>query len=217
MYKVFLFIMFIHLIFANFYGVYHLNGTSMRPTLSDKQFVFSFVDYYKNNEINYGDIVFLNVKGEEDPLIKRVVGLPGDQIEMKRGILIVNDIPKTIDKELEMNIYEEKINNLKSYRIINITKADEEDYFEEIKIPEGFYFVLGDNREVSRDSRNIGLIPKKNIIDKFVPYTHFIYNNSWYFFNLSKIERGFAAYSQKLFNIASNFPWREKYNYFIQN
>ena len=95
----------------------------MRPTLSDKQFVFSFVNYYKNNEINYGDIVFLNVKGEVlDTLIKRVVGLPGDKIEMKRGILIVNDIPKTIDKELEMNVYEEKINDFKSFRIINITK-----------------------------------------------------------------------------------------------
>ena len=215
MYKLFLFLFVIHLVFANFYGVYHLNGTSMRPTLSDKQFVFSFVDYYKNNQINYGDIVFLNVKGEEDPWIKRVVGLPGDKIKMNNGILIVNDIPKTIDKELKMNIYEEKINNLKSYRIINITKADEEDYFEEIKIPEGFYFVLGDNREVSRDSRDIGLIPKKNIIDKFIPDTHFIYNYSWYFFNLSKIERGFAANSQKLFNIASNFPWRKKYNYIL--
>ena len=215
MYKFFLFLFVIHLVFTNFYGVYHLNGTSMRPTLSDKQFVFSFVDYYKNNQINYGDIVFLNVKGEEDPWIKRVVGLPGDKIKMNNGILIVNNIPKTIDKELEMNIYEEKINNLKSYRIINITKTDEEDYFEEIKIPEGFYFVLGDNREVSRDSRDIGLIPKKNIIDKFIPNTHFIYNYSWYFFNLSKIERGFAAYSQKLFNIASNFPWREKYNYIL--
>ena len=215
MYKIFLFLLVIHLVFANFYGVYHLNGTSMRPTFSDKQFVFSFVDYYKNNEINYGDIVFLNVKGEEDPWIKRVVGLPGDKIKMNNGILIVNNIPKTIDKELEMNIYEEKINNLKSYRIINITKTDEEDYFEEIKIPEGFYFVLGDNREVSRDSRDIGLIPKKNIIDKFIPDTHFIYNYSWYFFNLSKIERGFAAYSQKLFNIASNFPWRKKYNYIL--
>jgi len=215
MYKFFLFLFVIHLVFTNFYGVYHLNGTSMRPTLSDKQFVFSFVNYYKNNQINYGDIVFLNVKGEEDPWIKRVVGLPGDKIKMNNGILIVNNIPKTIDKELEMNIYEEKINNLKSYRIINVTKTDEEDYFEEIKIPEGFYFVLGDNREVSRDSRDIGLIPKKNIIDKFIPNTHFIYNYSWYFFNLSKIERGFAAYSQKLFNIASNFPWREKYNYIL--
>ena len=215
MYKLFLFLIVFHLIFINFYSVYHLNGTSMRPTLSDKQFVFSFVDYYKNNEINYGDIVFLNVKGEEDPLIKRVVGLPGDKIEMRRGILIVNDKPKTIDKELEMNVYEEKINDFKSFRIINITKADEEDYFEEIKIPKGFYFVLGDNRENSRDSRDIGLIPEKNIIDKYIPETHFVYNFSWYFFSISKIVRKVRGYSKKLFNIASNFPWKEKYNYIL--
>ena len=123
MYKLFLFLFVIHLVFANFYGVYHLTGTSMRPTLSDKQFVFSFVDYYKNHEINYGDIVFLNVKGEEDPWIKRVVGLPGDKIKMNNGILIVNDIPKTIDKEIEMNIYEEKINDFKSFRILNVTSG----------------------------------------------------------------------------------------------
>ena len=184
----------------------------MRPTLSDKQFVFSFVDYYKNNEINYGDIVFLNVKGEEDPLIKRVVGLPGDKIEMKRGILIVNDKPKTIDEELEMNVYEEKINDFKSFRIINITKADEEDYFEKIKIPKGFYFVLGDNREVSRDSRDIGLISENNIIDKYIPETHFVYNFSWYFFSISKVVRKVRVYSQKLFNTASDFPWKENYN-----
>ena len=212
MYKLFLFLIAIHLVFANFYGVYHLNGTSMRPTFNDKQFVFSFVDYYKNNEINYGDIVFLNVKGEEDPLIKRVVGLPNDKIKMKKGILIVNDIPKTIDKELEMNIYEEKINDFKSFRILNITKANEEDYFEEIKIPKDFYYVLGDNREVSRDSRYIGLISKKNIIDKYIPDTHFVYNFSWYFFSLSNIVRKVRGYSKKLFNIASNFPWKQKYN-----
>ena len=215
MYKLFLFLFVIHLVFANFYGVYHLNGTSMKPTLSDKQFVFSFVDYYKNNKVIYGDIVLLKVKGEDDPLIKRVVGLPGDKIKMNNGILIVNNIPKTIDKELEMNIYEEKINDLKSFRILNITKANEEDYFEEIKIPEGFYFVLGDNREVSRDSRDLGLISKKNITDKYIPDIHFVYNVSWYFFTLSKIIRKIREYSQKLFNIVSNFSWRETYNYIL--
>ena len=207
--------MVIHLVFLNFYGVYHLNGTSMRPTLSDKQLVFSFVDYYKNNKINYGDIVFFYVQGEEDQLIKRVVGLPGDKIEMKRGILIVNDKPKTIDKELEMNVYEEKINDFKSFRIINITKADEEDYFKEIKIPKGFYFVLGDNREVSRDSRDIGLISENNIIDKYIPETHFVYNFSWYFFSISKGVSKVEVYCQKLFNTFSNFPWKEKYNYIL--
>ena len=212
MYKLFIFLIVIHLVFTNFYGVYHLNGTSMRPTLSDKQFVFSFVDYYKNNKFNYGDIIIFNVKVEEDPYIKRVVGLPGDKIDMNKGILIVNDIPKTIDKELEMNVYEEKINDLKSFRILNITKANEEDYFEEIKIPKGFYYVLGDNREVSRDSRYIGLISKKNIKDKYIPDSHFIYNLSWYFFSISKIVRKVRGYTQKLFNIVSNFPWREKYN-----
>ena len=215
MFKISLFLFVIHLVFSNFFNVYHLNGTSMRPTLSDKQFVFSFVDYYKNNEINYDDIVFLNVKGEEDPWIKRVVGLPGDKIKMNNGILIVNDIPKTIDKELKMNIYEEKINDFKSFRILNVTKMGEDDNFKEIKIPKDFYFVLGDNRENSRDSRDLGLISKKNITDKYIPETHYIYNFSWYFFNLSKVIRKIREYSQKLFNIASNFPWRETYNYIL--
>ena len=166
------------------------------------------------NEVNYGEIVFLMLKVKKT-LIKRVVGLPGDRIEMKRGILIVNDIPKTIDKELEMNIYEEKINDFKSFKILNITKAEEEDYFEEIKIPNGFYFVLGDNRENSRDSRDIGLISKKNIADKYIPDTHFVYNFSWYFFSISKVVRKVRVYSQKLLNTASNFPWKEKYNYIL--
>lgn len=88
MYKVFLSLIVIHLVFKNFYGVYHLNDISMRPTLSDKQFVLSFVDYYKNNKVDYGDIIFLKVKGEEDPLIKRVVGLAGDKIKMKNNAYI---------------------------------------------------------------------------------------------------------------------------------
>ena len=111
-----------------------------------------------------------------------------------------------------MNIYKEKINNLKSFRIINIIKVEVDDHFKELKIPKYFYFVQGDNKENSKDTRDLGLISKKNITDKYIPDTYFVYNFSWYFFSLSKIIRGIRKYSQKLLNIVSNFSWIEKCN-----
>ena len=59
------------------------------------------------------------------------------------------------------------------------------------------------------------LISKKNITDKYIPETHFVYNFSWYFFSISKGVRKVEVYCQKLFNTASNFPWKEKYNYIL--
>ena len=176
-----------HFIFYEYYKVTTVDGVSMRPNISDKQSYFYFNDFYKNNHINRGDIVFINVKNKDYYRVKRVVGLPDDIIEMNKGILIINEIPKTIDKELEMNIYEEKINKSKSYKILNVSKNDEEDNFNKIKIPHGFYFVLGDNREDSLDSREFGLISKKDILHKLVTETHFIYHLSGYFFTLSNM------------------------------
>ena len=167
--------------FQIFFGFGEVDGVSMKPNFHDKQKIFTSIDYYKKNPIKHGDVVLVKIKNKEEPYLKRVVGLPNDRIKMKNGILYLNDKPKTIDKELEMNIYEEKINKFKSFKILNVSKNDEDDNFNEINISEKFYYILGDNREVSVDSRKLGLIQKKNIMHKVLPQTHFVYNFLWFF------------------------------------
>ena len=187
LYNLFLIWCFFHFLFSFFFGVSQIDGTSMRPTLADNEYVFFAHKYYKNNQIKSGDIILLKVKDEENLFIKRVVGIPGDTIEMKNGILRVNGIKKTGNVEIEMNIYEEKINKSNTFKILNISKSEEHNNFKKFKIPEDHYFVLGDNREDSHDSRDMGLIKKENIIHKYLPKDHYIYNFSRYFFTIEKI------------------------------
>ena len=75
-------------------------------------------------------------------LIKRIIGLPGEIIEYKKGVLYING------KKMKDPYY--KKNNTTD--------------FESVKIPKGHYFVMGDNRSNSIDSRIIGVIDKEDII-----------------------------------------------------
>ena len=174
----------LHYFFIINYEVYYVDGVSMRPTFNDKQGNLFHRNFYKSNDVHYGDIVILGDNEKDQDLIKRVVGLPGDRIKIKNGILIVNDIPKTIDKEIDMNMYEEKIDKTNSFKILNKSKKDKTLDLEEIFIPQGKYFLLGDNRSNSRDSRDFGLISKKKLKHKYIPKSHFLYNFSWYIFKV---------------------------------
>lgn len=118
-----------------------VQGTSMYPTLNDKQ-VLILKKFDKN--IKRFDIVVFNYKG--DRLIKRVIGLPGEHIEYKDSKLYVNH-----------ELVEEKMISASTANF----KLEDIGYS---VIPDGYYFVVGDNRGVSKDSRIIGLIPKKIIL-----------------------------------------------------
>ncbi len=125
---------------------------SMIPTLiggvdgtyNDRLFVNKFVYFFKEPE--RGDIVvFKSPHQDGKDYVKRCIGVPGDTIEIKQGIVFING------KELILVGVE--------------IRKDYTFYGPEI-IPEKSYFMLGDNRSMSLDSRAWGFVPKKDIIGK---------------------------------------------------
>lgn len=129
-----------------------VNGTSMYPTLNDGDImILNEIGYYLNGVERFDIVV---VKTEDDKIIKRVIGLPGETVKYLDNKLYING------EEIEEDFTHAITHNF-----------DLSDINEKI-IPEGYYFVVGDNRGNSKDSRIIGLISKKQIMGKtsFVLY-----------------------------------------------
>lgn len=118
---------------------------SMLPTiqLQDRLIVDKLL--FKYRDIERGDIVAFRAppkSGEKDDLVKRVIGLPGEEIQVKDGQVLINGTA------LEENYLLEK-----------------PDYqYKPVTVPEDSYFVLGDNRRSSNDSHMWGFLPKQNIL-----------------------------------------------------
>ena len=129
-----------------------VNGTSMVPTLNDGNImILNEIGYYLNG-VNRFDIVVIDYNGEK--LIKRIIGLPGETIEYKNYDLYVNG-----------EIVAENFKH-KDTADFSISELDAE------VIPDDYYFVVGDNRINSKDSRMVGFIHKSKIMGKtnFVIY-----------------------------------------------
>ncbi len=123
-----------------------VNGTSMYPTLNDGDIMLLNEIGYHLNGVKRFDIVV--IKTEDDRIIKRVIGLPGEKVKYIDNKLYIND------EEVKEDFTHEITHNF-----------DLSDIDVEI-IPEGYYFVVGDNRGNSKDSRTIGLISEKQIMGK---------------------------------------------------
>ena len=125
------------------YSPIRVTGDSMIPTLYDGDIMILNKIGYRINGLNRFDIVV--VKYQNEKIIKRVIGLPGDYVEYKDDILYIND------KKVE-ETYKRDITNDFSLESLGYTV-----------IPEDKYLVLGDNRGISKDSRIIGLVNKDDI------------------------------------------------------
>lgn len=127
-----------------------------------------------------GDVVILAYPPTpEVDYVKRVIGLPGDHIQMKDGILFINEqaVPRDAEGTVtstysmepgELPVFGEVLDNGVRYQTLDTSPNSRGDNTLEYIVPEGHYFVMGDNRDNSNDSRfDVGFVPEANIYGKF--------------------------------------------------
>ena len=163
-------------------GLYSMPSSSMEPTLLVDEQVIVKKNYYKENEPTYGEIVIFTLPKENSVSIKRIIGLPGDKIQITNGQIILNNT-KIIREKTDDFIDIDKNGNLKKIRkykeyfknidfeVLDLVDNWTADNTEVYEVPTNHFFVMGDNRDMSRDSRFVdlvGYIPKENILHKVV-------------------------------------------------
>jgi signal peptidase I len=129
------------------FQVARVEGQSMAPTLADQDRLIVNKLIYRMSEPRRGDIVMLYYPLNPDKsFVKRVIAEEGDQVRIVDGRVYVNDVPLQDD-------------------YVPSEFRGHDDYGPQI-VQDGFYFVMGDHRNNSSDSRHWGLVPKKYIIGK---------------------------------------------------
>ncbi len=125
-----------------------VSGTSMVPTFQNSNYLIIDELSYRFQEPHRGDVVVFHPPIDmKTYYIKRIIGIPGDTVNVKNGIVTI-----TNTEHPDGIVLEEPYLN-KDTQAENIT----------LKVTPGNYFVMGDNRAVSFDSRRWGLLPKENI------------------------------------------------------
>jgi signal peptidase I len=137
------------LIITFLYQPVRVEGTSMLPRLEDRDRLFINKFVYRIAAIERGDVVVFHYpRDPEKSYIKRVIALPGDSLRIDHGVVWVNG-----KRQIE-NYVPQEFRDSRS--------------MEEIQIPEDYYFMMGDHRSISSDSREFGPVERSLIYGKAV-------------------------------------------------
>jgi signal peptidase I len=143
------------LVFYVFFSSAVVDGESMAPTLSSGDYLLIT---HGPSGLSRGDVVVAKVMESSGPveLVKRVIGLPGDTVEIRQDVAYVNGVPEPQRGQFTVPQY-------------SVTQGP-------VTVPPGTVYVLGDNRPISEDSRYIGTVPVAGIKGRAVlvvaPITH---------------------------------------------
>ena len=180
-----------------FFQPFSIPSGSMRPTLleGDYLFVTKWSYGYSHHSFPFspplfegriwageperGDVVvFKYPPNTSQDYIKRVIGLPGDVIQVREGQLYINgtavqreltgqiDNPDITETNRPVDVYRETLPNGVSYDTLDLTPNGIGDNTREFTVPAGHYFMMGDNRDNSSDSRVFGFVPAENLVGR---------------------------------------------------
>lgn len=196
-----------------FYQPFNIPSGSMESTLLVGDYLFvsklsygyskysffglvPFKGRFLSSEPKRGDvIVFRKPPQNEEDFIKRLIGLPGDKIQMRNGVLYINGkaVPKryvdTVTYTTKHGVpvtarrYEEILPEGKKYYVLDTVIGGDSDNTIEYTVPKGKYFFMGDNRDNSSDSRllgYVGYVPRENLIGR-ADIIFFSADDTWHF------------------------------------
>ena len=145
-------------IYAFLFRPYQVTGHSMDPTFETGEYVLTNLIALRFEKLNRGDIVvFVAPPDKEKDYIKRIIGIPGDRVSISGGSLFLNGTKVDQSAFLDAGVR----TNGGSF----LGEGSE------VVVPQDQYFVMGDNREFSSDSREWGFVTKNAIIGKsFIVY-----------------------------------------------
>ena len=153
---------------------------SMKPTIleGDRIFVnkmaydirlpFTHISLYKTSDPSRGDIIVFDSEVSKKKLVKRVIGVPGDIIELRHNILHINAKELSYLEISSSGVMQDRVENLLGVKhLVRVRKYGSSlSSFRPITVPTGFYLALGDNRDNSADSRVIGFVPRNEIVGR---------------------------------------------------
>lgn len=142
------------------FSPYVVKGESMLPNLQEEnKLVVNKLSHYRGYE--RFDIIVFHAPDQDARYVKRIIGLPGDTVEMKNDVLYVNG-------KAYQEPYLKSLKEKHEYGHLFTGDFTLEELTGYDKVPKGYVFVLGDNRTVSKDSRDFGLLAEDQIIGKAV-------------------------------------------------
>jgi signal peptidase I len=181
---------------------YQVPTGSMKPTIleGDRVFVnklaydlkipFTTKQIFQWSDPARGDIVVLYSPEDRIRLVKRVIGLPGDIIELSDNKLIINGQPLEYERISEQSYSEKGIHTFslrsneilegKPHPILTLSEISVLRSFNRTQVPLNSYFVMGDNRDRSKDSRYFGFVQRDQIVGQATEVVFSLDPDQWY-------------------------------------